>query len=334
MSTHFQRGDKAHPIDAPPVSIILTVLNEEAHLARAIQAALNSDYQGEIEIVLAVGPSIDKTWEIARDIAAQDSRVKVFENPSGKTPNGLNIALQNSRFEIIVRIDGHSEIGTEYIKEAVATIKRTNAVNVGGVMAAEGVTGFERAVAAAMTSAIGVGAAKFHTGGKEGETDTVYLGVFQRQAINAIGGYDESFIRAQDWEMNYRLRQNGGVIWFNPKLKVTYRPRSSVKKLAKQYFEYGRWRRFVARTHKRTINFRYLAPPINLIINALSLIMGAIISPIFALPSLLYLSAILIAALLIGKSWPVRIWLPIVLITMHFSWGFGFISSPRNLVIR
>jgi GT2 family glycosyltransferase len=201
-------------------------------------------------------------------------------------------------------------------------------------MAAEGVTNFERAVARAMRSPIGVGAAKFHNGGSEGETDTVYLGVFQRNAIDAIGGYDEKFVRAQDWEMNFRLREKGGVIWFNPELKVTYRPRNSIRKLAKQYFEYGRWRRMVSRTHKGTINFRYLAPPVNLVINLLSITLGVFINPMFFIPSMTYGLAILLSSAYLGKSWAERIRLPIVLITMHFSWGFGFISSPRNLIKR
>lgn len=334
MATQFSPGDKSHPTDFPPVSIILTVLNEESHLRSAIQAALNSDYQGEIEIVIAVGPSKDQTIRIAKEIAEEDSRVKVIENPTGKTPTGLNAALRNSNHEIVVRIDGHSEIEFDYISKAVATLRRTRAVNVGGVMAAEGVTAFEKAVARAMRSPIGVGAAKFHTGGSEGETDTVYLGVFRRSAIEEVGGYDEEFVRAQDWEMNYRLREKGGVIWFNPDLKVTYRPRSSIRKLAKQYFEYGRWRRMVTRTHKGTVNFRYLAPPINLIINILSLAFGVLVSPFFSIPTATYLLAILFSSLYIGKSWGERIRLPIVLITMHFSWGFGFISSPRNLISR
>ena len=332
MTTPIERGDAAHAGDYPPVSIILTVINEEPHLAQAINAALNSNYRGDVEVVIAVGPSRDRTMEIAQEIAARDHRVRVIENPSGRTPSGLNAALKESRHEIVVRIDGHSEIDRHYISTAVETIRQTDAVNVGGIMAAEGTTPFESAVARAMRSPIGVGSAKFHTGGVAGPTDTVYLGVFQRSAINAIGGYDERFVRAQDWEMNYRLRSNGGTIWFNPELKVTYRPRNSIKKLARQYFEYGRWRRVVSRQHKGTINFRYLAPPLNLIVNLLSITLAILFNPIFLAPSLVYISAITLSSIFIGKSWSERVRLPIVLITMHFCWGFGFISSPRKLI--
>jgi succinoglycan biosynthesis protein ExoA len=338
MTSPESSGDTSHASfmrgSAPAVSIILTVINEEAHLRAAIQAALNSDYEGELEIVIAVGPSRDNTRLIADQLSQEDSRVHVIDNPTGKTPDGLNAALRHSRHEIVVRIDGHSEIDSHYIRTAVNTIKDTGAVNVGGIMAAEGITPFQSAVARAMRSPIGVGASRFHTGGEAGPTDTVYLGVFRRSAIEAIGGYDSNFVRAQDWEMNHRLRLNGGTIWFNPELKVTYRPRSSARALARQYFEYGRWRRVVSRRHSGTINFRYLAPPANLVLTLFSVILGILVDPFFLIPFIAYLVSILLSSFVIGKNWSERVRLPVVLIIMHFCWGFGFISSPRALVPR
>jgi cellulose synthase/poly-beta-1,6-N-acetylglucosamine synthase-like glycosyltransferase len=303
-------------------------------LRSSVNSALASDYQGELEIVIAVGPSQDRTREIADELARSDSRIVVVENPTGNTPHGLNAALRNTRHDIIVRIDGHSEIQKDYIRKAVETLDATGAVNVGGLMAAEGKTLFQTAVARAMSSPIGVGSARFHIGGSAGPTDTVYLGVFRRSALEAIGGYDESFIRAQDWEMNHRLRMNGGVIWFNPELKVIYRPRNTIKTLARQYFEYGRWRRAVSRRHKGTINFRYLAPPLNLLINLASVLLGTLLNPLFLIPSASYVLVITLASMRVGKKVKEKLLLPIVLIVMHFSWGFGFISSPKSLLRR
>jgi GT2 family glycosyltransferase len=198
-------------------------------------------------------------------------------------------------------------------------------------MAAEGQTQFENAVARAMRSPLGVGAAKFHTGGSAGESDTVYLGVFKREALMAIGGFDEHFTRAQDWELNYRLRKNGGKIYFDPRLTVTYRPRRSLLALGKQYFEYGRWRRVVARTHKGTINLRYLAPPFTVLGTTVSLIAGAF-QPIFFIPAAIYGAFLGLASIAIGKSIQERIYLPAILFTMHMSWGVGFITSTRRFV--
>lgn len=332
MTSPLERIDAPHLANYPAISIILTVINEATHLRAAVMAALSSNYPAEMELILAVGPSSDQTWKIASDLAKQDIRIHLIENKSGRTPSGLNAALKLAQHQIIVRIDGHSEIDSDYIKIAVETLKKTGAVNVGGIMLAEGITSFEKSVAQAMRSPIGVGSSKFHIGGDAGATDTVYLGVFERSALDAVGGYDERFTRAQDWELNYRLRKNGGIIYFNPELKVTYRPRNSLKKLALQYLEYGRWRRAVIRQHSRTINFRYLAPPINLILQFVSILLAILLSPVFIIPNLLYLGAITLASLVIGKSWTQRFYLPIVLIFMHFCWGFGFLTSPRKLI--
>jgi GT2 family glycosyltransferase len=214
---------------------------------------------------------------------------------------------------------------------AFTILNETGAVNVGGVMAAEGTTLFERSVARAMRSPLGVGASRFHTGGGAGEADTVYLGCFRKEAIIEIGGFDERFTRAQDWELNFRLREAGGLIYFDPRLMVRYRPRSTIKALSKQYFEYGRWRRVVSRRHQGTINYRYLAPPFTVVTTLLSLLMGSVLSPIFFLPALVYAVFILGASAKIGKSIGEVLCLPTVLLTMHISWGLGFLTSPNSL---
>ncbi|HET7802206.1 MAG TPA: glycosyltransferase family 2 protein, partial [Humibacillus xanthopallidus] len=242
----------------------MPLLNEERHLRDAVAMILAQDYPGPIEVVLALGPSRDRTDAVAADVAAHDARVRLVPNPSGRTPDGLNAAIGAATGEIIVRVDGHAEIPDDYIRVAVAELERVDADNVGGIMDARGSTDFERAVACAMRSPIGVGSARFHTGGEPGPADTVYLGVFRREWLDRMGGYDPRFVRAQDWELNHRIREAGGLVWFSPLLRVSYRPRPSLAALARQYRDYGRWRRVVARTHSGTINARYLAPPLAL----------------------------------------------------------------------
>ncbi len=316
----------------PAISVILPVLNEESHLEGAVLSVLSQDYRGPFEIILALGPSRDRTNEIAAKLASQDRRVKLLDSPTGKTAAGLNLALAASKSPVVVRVDGHAQIPKNYISLIVEILNKTGAVNVGGVMAAVGTTAFERAVAGAMRSPLGVGASRFHTGGEAGEVDTVYLGAFRREALVAIGGFDERFTRAQDWELNFRLRENGGVIYFDPRLHVTYRPRSSIGALAKQYFEYGRWRRVVSRRHSGTINYRYLAPPFALIGFSASLILGIALSSIFFIPALVYLLFVVLASLKISTSMSEYFLLLLVIPTMHFAWGAGFISSPKTLV--
>ena len=316
---------------SPEISVILPVLNEEPHLAESVSAILAQDYKGTFEIILALGPSRDQTNVIAEDLAQRDSRIKLVMNPTGKTAAGLNLAIAASKSPVIVRVDGHAKIPNNYLSLAVTILRESGAVNVGGVMAAEGITKFEIAVSRAMRSPLGVGASRFHTGGKAGEVDTVYLGAFRREAINAVGGFDERYTRAQDWELNHRLRKNGGKIYFDPRLQVTYRPRPSLRKLAKQYFQYGRWRRVVSRSHPGTVNLRYLAPPFTLIGTITSLLLGLLIDPFLFLPAAVYGIFLLISSILIAKSLREAISLLAIIPTMHFAWGAGFISSTKKL---
>lgn len=325
------------------VSVVMPVLNEAKYLNQAVSEILNQQVSVPIEVVLAVGPSTDETALIAAELAAADPRVVVVANPSGKTPAALNLAIAKAKFEVIVRVDGHAILTENYIQTAITVLQETNADVVGGVMAAAGVSRFEVAVAAAMRSVLGVGPASFHTGGGAGPALTVYLGVFRRTALERVGGYDESFIRAQDWELNYRIRQSGGLIWFDPRLEVTYRPRSTIKALAKQYFNYGKWRREVARTYPETKSLRYLAPPLTLLallssagLLITSYVLGAGFYLIFLVPIAGYLSLILTGSVLIfnKKHLSSLLWQPLVLLTMHMCWGAGFLTSPKNLRVR
>ena len=319
-------------VNYPGVSVVLPILNEERYLAHAIEAILEQQYPGDFEVILALGPSRDRTHEIAEQLRAKDSRVVLVESPTGRTAAGLNLAIKKARFDIICRIDGHAEVSKTYIRDAVEIMEETGAVNVGGIMAAVGKSSFEGAVATAMRSPLGVGGARFHIGGSAGPADTVYLGVFKKAALLSVGLYDERFTRAQDWELNFRLRQSGGIIWFDPRLVVTYRPRPILKALSKQYFEYGRWRHAVVRTHKGTANYRYLAPPLATLVIVASVISGIALHPLLFIPALTYAAAIFSGALVIGKSVAEKIALPAVLATMHISWGIGYLTSPRKLI--
>ncbi|WP_374968531.1 glycosyltransferase family 2 protein [Terrabacter sp. BE26] len=318
----------------PPVSVIMPLLNEERHLEDAVAAVVAQDYPGKIQVVLAVGPGRDDTLGVARRLAERDPRITVVENPSGRTPEALNLAVAAAKHDIIVRVDGHGFLSRGYIEHAVRVLQETNAANVGGVMRAEGVTDFEKAVATAMTSPLGVGGARFHTGGEPGPADTVYLGVFRREWLTAAGGYDPRFTRAQDWELNYRIRQAGGVVWFDPALTVEYRPRPTLRALSRQYRDYGRWRRVVAARHKGSINARYLAPPTALAAVAAGVVGGLVWRPLWAVPAA-YAAGIGVGGVAIArrKGARVAVRVPAVLATMHMSWGWGFLTSrPDQLV--
>ncbi len=329
------------PADLPPVSVIMTALNESRHLAGAVQAVLDQDYPGFLELVVAVGPSHDNTWDIATRLAQDNPRMRVVRNPTGRTPAGLNVAIAatDPSTEVVVRTDGHAELPKDYVSVAVATLQRSGADNVGGMMIPEGTAPLENAVARAMSEKIGLGGATFHVGGVEGPAPTVYLGVFRRSILERTGGFNEYYTRAQDWELNLRIRDLGGVVWFDPQLKVEYRPRGKVRELAKQFRGSGEWRWQIIRAHPTTASVRYLAAPAATLAIALAVAVivinsalqgSAVISLGAAVVPVGYLAVILAAALATRRGLSARssAWYPVALVTMHMSWGTGFLLGP------
>ncbi|MBU6213168.1 MAG: glycosyltransferase family 2 protein [Actinomycetales bacterium] len=335
--------------DRTPVSVVMPVLNEALHLKAAVAAVLAQDWPAGLEVVLAVGPSRDGTEDVAAQLAATDPRVVVVANPSGSTPDALNAAIAATSHPVVVRVDAHSELPAGYIATAVATLARTGADNVGGIMWPEGRNDFERAVAVAMTSPVGVGAASYHTGGAEGPCESVYLGSFRKSALQRVGGYDPRFTRAQDWEMNHRIIDSGGLVWFTPEMRVIYRPRPTLRALASQYFQYGQWRRVVMRQHSGTIlrpsAARYLAPPALVLGLGCSVVAGVlrlsgavgdagvlprVVDLLIAVPAV-YAVAVVTASAVIGRRLNARslLWLPVIIATMHTAWGCGFIRGAR-----
>ena len=312
----------------PKVAVVIPAKNAEKTLEKAFVSVLNQKTEEQIEVCIAVAPSEDSTLDVAKRIEIDNENVTLVENPSGKTPAGLNLAIKNTQAPVIVRLDAHAELEEEYISTALETLKKTGAANVGGRQNPVGATPFEKAVGLAISSRFGAGDARFRTGGEEGEVDTVYLGVFDRNSIENVGLFNESLIRNQDAELNWRLRETGKKIWFQPELIASYKPRSTLKELAKQYYDYGKWRRHVVSIHPRSIKLRQLIPPLNALVFFLGIIFGFFWAPLLSFP-VLYIAGIFFVTTVKSKTVTDFIYLLIIFPTIHFSWAAGFLRGAK-----
>lgn len=320
------------PHALPHVTCVLPVREDGPALADAVESILRQDYPGLLSVVIAVAPSDDDSEEVATQLAAIYPEVRAVNNPDGSTAAGLNAALAAAEGEVIARVDARARLGEGYLRQAVELLHATGAVNVGGIQAAIGTTTFTQAVAIAMRTPFGAGDARFRTGGTAGPVDTVYLGVFRREALEEVGGFDETLARNQDYELNIRLRERGGVVYFHPDLQVTYEPRTSLRALAYQYLEYGMWKREVVARHPASLRWRQVVPPLAVVANLFGLLGGLTRwRRLTLLVPATYVVATVAASLHAGRGMPpaVTARLPLVYATMHHAWGVGMLVGHR-----
>ena len=316
----------------PIVSVVMPIRNEAGYIGGTLQAVLDQDYPADaMEVLVVDGMSTDHTREIVRDLQARHPNIRLIDNPSKIVPTGLNKAISGARGEIIIRVDGHTTIAPDYIRQCVEALQRTGADNVGGRMDAVGSTLFGKAVAAATSTPFGVGGSHFHYSNREEWVDSVYMGAWRREVFGKVGLFDEELVRDQDDEFNYRLRKHVGKILLTPRIKSVYTVRSQPKALWKQYYQYGYWKVRVFQKHPRQMSPRHFAPLI-LVLGLLVSALLAMVAPpwgriLFGAALGLYLAANLAASLMTAArtSWSYLPYLPVAFAALHFGYGLGFL---------
>ncbi len=319
--------------ERPFVTLLLPVRNEADHIGPCLDRLLDQDYPADrLEILVIDGASDDGTGAIVERIRAEreDARLRLLDNPDRTVPQALNLGIRAAHGDVIVRIDGHTVPAPDFVTRSVEALDRSGAANVGGVVEPVGATPFGEAVALATRHPLGVGDAKFRTGGEAGFVDTVPFGAFRRDVFVRTGLFDESMVRNQDYEMNVRIRAAGERIYLDPAIRFTYTPRGTVRGLAKQYFEYGWWRVETLRRHPRSLRWRQLIPAAFVA----GLLGAAVLAPWwpFARVALLTVLALYLAVVTVvaartasGRAGVGSVALAFVVI--HLTWGAGFLAS-------
>ena len=328
-------GEHQHERELPFVSVIMPIRNEEGFIADSLGAVLAQDYPPDrMEVLIADGMSTDATRDIIAKTAAAHPEISVYvlDNPRKIVPTAFNIALAQARGEVIVRVDGHTIIAPDYIRECVAALERSGADNVGGRMNPVGRTPFGEAVALATSSPFGVGGARFHYSDREEWVDTVYMGCWPREVFERIGPFDEEFVRNQDDEFNYRLRASGGKILLSPRIKSIYYNRSTLRSLWQQYYQYGMYKVRVMQKHGQQMRIRQFVPPL-FVLALFGSTLGTALHPsgwiLLAGVAGSYGLANFAASLLTARhaGWRHLLRLPIVFATLHLGYGAGFLAG-------
>ena len=318
----------APPEDASvDVSVLIPTLNEEAHVDETIASLRRQEFDGQLEFLFIDGGSEDRTREILDSARREDPRIRVLDNPRRRTPFALNEGLRHARGEFVARMDAHAAPPADYLARGVERLRRGDVDWVSGPQLASGNGRWASRIALALTTRLGVGGASFRNATHEIETDTGYLGVWRRRTLLELEGWDEEWVLNQDSELAARVREAGGRIVCVPEMAVRYTPRESLRGLARQYWRYGQYRAKTCRAHPSSMRRSHVLPP------GLVLSLGTALLPLrrLSVVARTSLAAYVVAliATMIGRfgnaRWRDVLSLPIVLVTMHITWGAGFI---------
>ncbi len=313
---------------SPFVTVIMPIRNEGGYLEKSVGSTLRQDYPLDcIEILIVDGMSADGTREIIEREVNRRTNLHLLDNPEQIVPTAMNLALRQARGEIVVRVDGHCEIAPDYVQQCVRHLQESGADGVGGPIETIGETPTAQAIALAMSSWFGMGGSAFRTiKDRALWVETVAFPAYQMETIRQIGLYDEELVRNQDDEYNYRLLKHGGKILLTPDIRSRYYGRSSLRKLWRQFYQYGYWKVRVLQKHPRQMRWRQFVP----FIFVLSLIVATLLPVGWALIAAIlmaYSLADFLASSDIARrhGWRYFPFLLIVHPTMHVAYGLGFL---------
>ena len=321
--------------DPATVTVIMPVRNEGAFMARSLRAVLEQDYPPDLmQVLVADGMSDDATREVVEELARAHPAhtVEIVDNPGGIVPTGFNAALSRAVGHVIVRVDGHTVIAKDYVSSCVTALERSGADNVGGRMDAAGHGRVGEAIALATSSPFGVGDSQFHYASGEQWVDTVYLGAWRREVFDRVGGFDPEMVRNQDDEFNYRLRAAGGRILLTDRIRSRYYSRASLRRLFRQYRQYGFWKVRVLQKHPKQMSLRQFVPPAF----AAAVVGGAVLAPtsrgvrrLWVATLAAYGLAAVTASVSVARrsGWRHLPLLPLAFAAMHLGYGGGFLAG-------
>jgi succinoglycan biosynthesis protein ExoA len=327
---------------APDVSVLVPVLNEGPHIRDTVASMLSQQLDGlTFELVFADGRSDDDTKAILQQIAQQDQRVVVVDNPARTTAIGLNTCLRTARGRYVARMDAHSYFPPRYLAAGIERLQRgDDVVWVAGPVLPRGTGRWSRRVGLALGSRLGIGGSqKWEPNGHavapgtpppEFELDTgVFAGVWERSTLERLGGWDDGWPVNQDSELAARVREQGGRIVCLPEMAAEYLPRDDLRKLWRQYRRFGYYRAKTNARHPGSLRPSHLLAPGLVLTATLAVRSPRRVRRLARTGIALYAGALAAetAQLAQRESPEVAAGMPAVFATLHLSWGLGFLAG-------
>ena len=308
------------------VTVVVPARNEEDFIGRCLESVLSQTHRA-LEVIVVDGASTDGTADVVARYAAGDRRVRLLHNSRAIIPVSLNVALAAAQGKWLVRIDAHAQVPPDYVSRAASHLATGKWGGVGGRKEGVGLTSHGRAIAAAMGSRFGVGNSTYHYGTHAQVVEHVPFGAYPVSLVRSLGGWSEQLRVNQDFEFDYRVREAGEELLFDPALVIRWHSRQSLGEFFRQYQRYGRGKVAVVRRHPRSVRARHLMAPGLVFAWVAALVLLPFVPLLAGLLVLPYLCALVAASAVSARhveGWTARAYLPFAFVSMHAAWGIGF----------
>lgn len=322
--------------EQPFVSALLVTRNEQIFIERALLSLINQTYPiDRYEIIVVDGESTDNTLEIVNKIIqeykTESLNIRTINNPKHILATGWNIGIQNAQGDYVVRIDAHGEAAPDFIEKSIETILSVpNVICVGGKLITKSLDGYNDIVSKVLSSPFGVGNSSFRVSETPGYTDTAVYGLYNKIIFEEVGFFNEQYVRNQDIELHSRIRASGGKFYFNPAINCVYYSRNTIKKMAKQAFENGKWNMILLKNQNSALGMRHLVPFAFVIYLIISTVLGFFIKFFWIQEIavlLLHVIMGIIAASKKTKKIEEIVKMPFLFLLLHFSYGLGYLAG-------
>ncbi len=318
----------------------MPVYNEIEHLEQLAMEILGQDYPALSEIWFVDGQSQDGTLEALHRIQDRDRRIRVITNPQRSPAAAVNLALKHLNADVVMRLDAHARYHSDVVSQSVQALLATGAGGAGAIARpVDAKTLIGRAIVTAHRSRLGVGVAQFRREGAEGWVDSVWNGCYWRHVVDQVGPLREDLWRAEDNDFNARIRLLGYGLYLSPKIRAFYQPRTSLRALWTQYLGNGAGIIRALFENRRAISLRHLMPMALVVSLVVPLVLGLMWPPALWISAgvfVLYAMALIGGTLLAAHTerGAHLILLPIVLMTLHVSYGVGSVWGIASKIRR
>lgn len=230
-----------------PVSAIIPTYNAERHIRKVLEAVLNQDYPGLVEIIVVNDGSTDNSLEIVKEFQQTDN-VKIIDQPNQGAVAATNNGFKAAKYDIVCSVDSDVVLHKDWLKKIIEEFDDPAIGAVQGyIKTPEGVSFLARMAGYDLEFRYDRLKSKYVT--QVSTANTAY----RRSAVEKVGLFDQQFKYGYDNDMSYRLQKAGYKLVFRKDALCDHYWKADLTSYMRQQYNSAYGRMQLIQKHKQRI---------------------------------------------------------------------------------